>query len=412
MDKSLIRHVPLFSNLPPPEIDLLAAELKEGVYPAQTVLFHEGEFGDRFFIVAAGEVSIIKAMDTANERLVAVRGVGQFIGEMSLLNPDGLRTASARVRSEARLLELSRDNFNSLLKREPSLAYEMLSVLSRRLREAHNMSILELTEKNRQLTQAYNDLKDAQEQIIEKKSLERELEHAREIQVSMLPVLLPKLDGFDIDARMLAARMVGGDFYDVIRLSRDSLGIVIGDVAGKGVPAALFMALTRSLLRAEAKPAMSPESVLQRVNHHLLGMNAKGLFVTVLYGILQRETGEFVYARAGHEPPILWDDQGTILPVTLGNGQVLGLLLKPVIEPRTVTIPPGGGMLLVSDGVTEASNEKNDLYGSDRLDACIPTLLKTSTPMLLDRLLQVLTDFRGAAPQADDITIIGVQATA
>src|SRR5574341_123813 len=205
MDKSLIRHVPLFSNLPPTEIDLLAAELKEGVYPAQTVLFHEGEFGDRFFIVAAGEVSIIKAMDTANERLVAVRGVGQFIGEMSLLNPDGLRTASARVRSEARLLELSRENFNSLLKREPSLAYEMLSVLSRCLREAHNMSILELTEKNRQLTQAYNDLKDAQEQIIEKKSLERELEQAREIQVSMLPALLPKLDGFDIGARMLAA---------------------------------------------------------------------------------------------------------------------------------------------------------------------------------------------------------------
>jgi sigma-B regulation protein RsbU (phosphoserine phosphatase) len=150
--------------------------------------------------------------------------------------------------------------------------------------------------------------------------------------------------------------------------------------------------------------------VLQRVNRHLLGMNAKGLFVTVLYGILQRETGEFIYARAGHEPPILWDDQATVLPVTLGSGQVLGLLIKPVIELRTLTIPPGGGMLLVSDGVTEAANEQNDLFGSDRLDACIPALKKMPSQAKLDRLLQILRDFSGAAPQADDITMIAVQA--
>jgi sigma-B regulation protein RsbU (phosphoserine phosphatase) len=186
-------------------------------------------------------------MDTPNERLVAVRGVGQFIGEMSLLNPDGLRTASARVRREAHLLELSRDDFNALLKREPSLAYEMLSVLSRRLREAHNASISELTEKNRQLTMAYEELKAAQEQIIEKKTLERELEQAREIQISMLPTLLPKLAGFDVGARMVPARMVGGDFY-VIRLGPDNLGIVIGDVAGK---------TSRAVYGAHSQPAAS-----------------------------------------------------------------------------------------------------------------------------------------------------------
>ena len=159
-------------------------------------------------------------------------------------------------------------------------------------------------------------------------------------------------------------------------------------------------------LRAEARPGVPPENVLQRVNHHLLGMNAKGLFVTVLYGILQHGTGEFLYARAGHEPPIVWDEQGAVLPVVLGSGQVLGLLTKPIIEPRSVTIPPGGGMLLVSDGVTETSNEQNDLFGSDRLDACIATLQKMPTQSTLDRLLQILDDFRGPAPQADDITLI------
>jgi len=411
MDKSLIRQVPLFSNLPPAEVDRLAAVLKERVYPTQTVLFYEGEFGDRFYIVAAGEVAIIKAMDTPNERLIGLRGVGQFIGEMSLLNPDGLRTASGRVETEARLLELSRDDFNTLLRREPTLAYEMLSVLSRRLGEAHNTTIRDLTEKNRQLAEAYENLKAAQEQIIEKKTLERELEQAREIQESMLPTRLPPLDGFEVGARMLPARMVGGDFFDVIRLGQDRLGIVIGDVAGKSVPAALFMALTRSLLRAEALPSRPPEEVLQRVNHHLLGMNAKGLFVTVLYGILHRETREFDYVRAGHEVPILWDMRGEIIPTILGNGQILGLLPQPVLERMTLTIPPGGGMLLVSDGVTEATNDQGDFFGWERLEASIPALLGKPVKAQLDCMIQILRDYHGVTPQADDITLIAVQAT-
>ena len=352
MDTSLIRQVPLFSNLDPQEIELLAAELKEGLCPAKTVLFKEGDYCDKFYIIAEGEVAIIKAMGTPNERLVAIRGRGQFIGEMSLLIPEGLRTASARVLSDARLLELSRDDFDALLKREPSLTYQMLSVLSQRLHIAHNQTIRDLTEKNRRLAEAYESLKAFQEQIIEKKTLERELMQAREIQESMLPKVLPRLPGFDIVAQMLPARMVGGDFFDVIRLSPESLGIVIGDVAGKGVPAALFMALTRSLLRAEARPSIPPDKVLQRVNHTLLGMNAKGLFVTVLYGVLNQGTNEFTYVRAGHESPMLLDRDGKIIPTRLGNGQVLGLLAHPILEPMSLSIPTGGAMLLFSDGVT------------------------------------------------------------
>ena len=404
--------MPLFSSLDTPEIELLAAALKEGHYPAKTVLFKEGDYGDKFYIVAEGEVAIIKAMGTPNERLVAIRGSGQFIGEMSLLNPEGLRTASAHVRSDARLLELTRDDFNALLKREPSLAYQMLSVLSLRLQTAHNQTIRDLTEKNRRLAEAYESLKAAQEQIIEKKIMERELMQAREIQESMLPTLLPRLQGFDIVAQMLPARMVGGDFFDVIRLSPDSLGIVIGDVAGKGVPAALFMALTRSLLRAEARPSIPPDKVLQRVNHTLLGMNAKGLFVTVLYGVLNQETQEFTYVRAGHESPMLWDKNGKIIPTILGNGQVLGLLAQPILEPMSLTIPLGGAMLLFSDGVTEAATEQGEFFGTQGVEAIIPDLLNKPVRDQLDHLLEELTRHQGANPQADDITVIAVQAHA
>lgn len=412
MDTSLIRQVPLFSSLNPSEIELLVAALKEARYPAKTVLFKEGEYGEKFYIVAEGEVAIIKAMGTPNERLIAIRGSGQFIGEMSLLNPEGLRTASARVQTDARLLELSRADFNELLKREPSLAYQMLSVLSLRLQTAHNQTIRDLTEKNRKLAEAYESLKAAQEQIIEKKILERELMQAREIQESMLPTILPRLQGFDIAAQMLPARMVGGDFFDVIRLSPDSLGIVIGDVAGKGVPAALFMALTRSLLRAEARPAIPPDTVLKRVNHTLLGMNAKGLFVTVLYGVLNQNTREFNYVRAGHESPMLWDKNGKIIPTIMGHGQVLGLLAHPILEPMSLTIPPGSAMLLFSDGVTEAANPQEEFFGTEGVEAIIPDLLNKPVRGQLDHLLQELSRHQGANPQTDDITVIAVQAQA
>jgi len=187
------------------------------------VLFREGEYGDRFYIVVEGQIAILKALDTPNERFLAIRGPGEFIGEMSLLNPDGLRTASVRLHSDARPLEMTRGDFDALLGREPTIAYEMLRVLSNRLRQAHNESIRELKEKNRRLAEAYANLKAAQQQIIQKEILERELLQAREIQESMLPRELPIFEGFDLGARMLPAHMVGGDFFDVIPLDSDNL---------------------------------------------------------------------------------------------------------------------------------------------------------------------------------------------
>src|SRR5262245_27273158 len=129
MSDTPISRVPLFSWLPPEELDALAATLQETTYPAGTILFHEGEYGDRFYMVLDGWIEIIKALGTDDERLISVRGAGEFVGEMSLLNGDGLRTASVRVRSAARALELTRDEFDRLLRRHPMMAYEMLRVL-------------------------------------------------------------------------------------------------------------------------------------------------------------------------------------------------------------------------------------------------------------------------------------------
>jgi len=407
---ALIRQVPLFANLPHAELELLASTLDHISYPAGTILFQEGDHGERFYIVLEGRIAIVKALGSGDERLVALRGPGEFVGEMSLLSRDGLRTASACVTEDALVLELSRAEFDSLLHRHPTLAYEMLRVLSERLRHSHDAAIRDLHEKNRRLAEAYADLQAAQAQIIEQETLARELRLAREIQESMLPRALPRLAGFEIGARMIPARMVGGDFYDVIPLDADRLAVAVGDVSGKGVPAALFMALVCSLLRAEVSRDASPEESLRFVNRHLIGRNARGMFVTVLYGVLHRGTRAFEYVRAGHDLPLVWDADGASLTAKHGRGHPLGLFATPTLDVQTLRIPPGGTLLLYTDGATEAADAQSELFGRERLSAAARAAPAASAQALCDHLVQAVAAYHGAAPQADDITLLAVRA--
>lgn len=406
MIKSIIRSVPLFSNLPPDEIEALAATLTEKTYPAQTILFREGEYGNRFYIVIEGGIEIIMAMDTPDERILAVRDTGGFIGEMSLLSRDGLRTASARIQTQTRLLELTRADFDALLNRVPTFAYEMLRVLSERLDVAQNDALQELIEKNRQLSKAYEELKAAQAQIIEKEILDRELHQASEIQQSLLPSALPQIPGYDIGARMIPAREVGGDFYDVFPLDDDNLGLVVGDVSGKGIPAALYMAMTTRLLRSEAGYGVSPEATLHCVNEHLLDMNIKRMFVTILYGVLQQSTGEFTYVRAGHEYPLICDRGGEVLSIEKGCGQPLGFFNQPLIEVRSIRMSPGYTLAVYSDGVTEAENDREEFFGASGLETVFPGLLVESAQGMCDQLVEIIAQFSGDVPQSDDITVL------
>jgi serine phosphatase RsbU (regulator of sigma subunit) len=404
-----IRRVPLFTLLPDAEIAPLAAALRPTSYPAGTILFREGDRGDRIYIVLAGRIAIVSALGTADEHVLGLRGVGEVVGEMSLFDPDGRRTATGRVQADAQLLELTHDDFDALLRRQPRLAYDLLRVLSTRLRDSEHALIRDLQAQNRQLAQAYADLQAAQAQIIEKETLERELQLAREIQESMLPHALPRLDGFDIGARIVPARAVGGDLFDVFPLGCDSLGLMIGDVSGKGVPAAMFMALARSLLRAEALRASTPELAIYSVNRHLLEMNAAGMFVTVLYGILQQKTRAFCYARAGHELPRVWDASGAPLPYTWDFGHPLGLLEEPSLDCRTIVMPPGGTLLLITDGVTEATDYRGAFFGSERLDMAVRACPARSAQGLCDDLVATLADYHGESPQHDDITLVAVR---
>jgi phosphoserine phosphatase RsbU/P len=407
---SLIRATSLFGGLGEDEARELAALMSENFVAPGQVLFKEGERGDRLYMVVDGCVDIVKALGTADERLLASLAPGQFFGEMSLLDQAGLRTASVRARTAARLLSIGREDFDALLRGEPAVAFEIVRVLTLNLRNANDATISDLRQKNAELSRAYAELKAAQAQIIVKEKLEQELQTAAWIQQSILPPRPPRLAGYDVAARFVPARTVGGDLYDFIPLGRGRLGIAIGDVSDKGVPAAIFMALTSSILRAEATRSASPRRVLERVNHLLLGMNEAGMFVTLLYGILDPVAALFTYARAGHELPLLLGQDGVPVSAPLGRSAPLALFEHPALDEQVLALPAGSGMVLYTDGVTDVVDSHGELFGSDRLlEAANDIARLEASQAMCDTLWARLEKHQGGTVQADDVTLVVVR---
>lgn len=406
----LMRRIPLFAGMSGSEIEFLASILHAAQFPAGAILFREGDLGDRLCFIVDGEIEVVKALGTPDERSLAIRRAGEFFGEMSLFEPDGRRTASVIARNPLRLLEMARADFGAVLEHQPTLAFEMVRVLSLRLNQSHNTTVADLREKNRQLAQAYDELKAAQAQIIEKERLEKELETARWIQQSILPSSLPSLPAFDLGAFLTPARAVGGDLFDFIPLGEGRIGVVIGDVSDKGVPAAIFMALTYSLLRAEAARWPSPAQVLRATNRHLLGMNEAGMFVTVLFGVLDGSSGRFLYARAGHETPLHLNAAGEVVTAQRGVGQPLGLFDPPELEERSITLEPGSTLLLYTDGATDLTNPQGDRFGLERLRAAAQASPNSTAQALCEQVWSTLDEYRASAAQFDDVALVAIRA--
>ncbi len=408
MNEELLSKVPLFAELSSAELAQLAAGLSLREAPDGLIVFREGESGEHFYVVVEGQIEVVKALGTPVERVLGLRGPGEFVGEMSLLNRDGLRTASVRARGPARLLEMTRADFDALLHRRPTLAYNMVRVLSERLSAGNNQRIAELLEQNRELESAYAALKAAQAHIIENEKLERELQLAHEIQVGMLPRSLPQVPGYTFGARTLPARAVGGDIYDFIPLPGGLLGLVVADVAGKGLPAAIFAGTARALLRAEAGRPGTPGQVLQRVNAHLLVMNEAGLFVTAIYGVFDPAAGRLRYARAGHELPLLAEAGQPSRHCPGSRGQPLGILDELQLDEQSIHLAPGATLLFYSDGVTDALNPGGAMLGTGQLRAALDRRPATAQAAC-DEILQAVRDYQGPAEQHDDITLVAVQ---
>lgn len=409
LNERLIRSIPLFASLPESEIRHLAETLRSCEYPPGTLIVEEGRSAERFFILQTGKVEVIKARGTRDERQLAVRRSGTFIGEMGLLSEAGVHTASVQSKTPVRLLEMTQEEFDALLHRNPGLGYDMVRVLSRRLDEAENLTIEDLRKKNRELRQAYRELEAAQDQLIEKERLERELEVARAIQGNILPQSLPTRTGFEFGARIVPMSAVGGDLYDFIPLGANRLGVAVGDVSDHGVPAALFMAITATLLRAEARRSVSPREVLINVNRQLLEMNRSGIFVSVLYGVLDLRNREFVFVRAGHELPTVVGERGEVVPVNKSQGQIMGIFDLPVLEEQAVSLRPGSVLVMHTDGVNEAVDRRGEMFGSERLVGVVGGLRAEPAQAVCDGVLAAVASFRASEPQTDDIAVVALK---
>ena len=405
---SLIAQVPLFASLPPAERIHLVNTLQPREFENGALLLREGESDERFYILLEGEVDVIKAYGTPDERQLAVRFPGAIFGEMSLFDPNGRHTASVHARTHIHTLEMTRRDFDALLQRYPKLAYDMVRQMSRRLEDTENATILDLREKNAQLTRAYDDLKAAQEQLVIKEKLERELAIARQIQESILPDSLPNLEGFDIAALTLPARAVGGDYYDYIPINKHRFGLVVGDACDKGIPAALFITLTNSLVHIEASRNPSPEATLQLVNHHLLEMSHSGMFVTLLYGILDI-SGRFDYCRAGHPHPLVLDESQQLVETESSPGMALGIMEEIELDAQTLTIPPGGLLLIYSDGLSEALDASQSQFGTERLVENLVTISHLPATQICAELWKRVQEFVGDQPQSDGFTAVVIK---
>lgn len=238
-------------------------------------------------------------------------------------------------------------------------------------------------------------------------SLEQELDIARGMQQSILPRTFPPFGDFEFDARMTPAREVGGDFYDVFRIDEQRLGVVVADVSGKGIPAAFFMLISRTLMKAVGQSGETPAGALERLNDLLSAENEQMLFVTAFYGVLDRSSGQISFANAGHNPPIVRRADGSIEWLSEHAGIALAAMPELDYETASVTLQPGDSLLLYTDGVTEAMDPDGALFGEERLATTVAAA-NSGVSDLLTRTFDAVRDFAAGEPQADDLTALAV----
>lgn len=252
----------------------------------------------------------------------------------------------------------------------------------------------------------------------ENERIAKELQTAATLQAELLPNVFPAFperNDFELYASMEPAKEVGGDFYDYFLINEDHLVLVMADISGKGIPAALFMMLSRTLLKSAAQMGMRPSQVLREVNAQLCENNKNNMFVTVWLGILELSTGKLVYADAGHERPFLYH-AGSWQCLKKHDGVALALMEPDMIEleedppfvDQALTLSPGDVLLQYTDGVTEAINQKQELFGLERLQQTLDRADPAPQP-LLGELRAALKRFAGAEPQFDDITMLAVR---
>ena len=339
-----------------------------------------GDVAEKLFYIAKGVIRL-------PELNRSVRA-GQVIGEMGIFAPDKQRIASAMAEEDVEAFTMGRDEVRRLMSRDPGMAIDLIQ-----------LSIKRLIENLKVETEA-------------RERINSELRIAHDIQTTMVPRTFPPFPDrkeFDIFAMMEPAKEVGGDLYDFFLVDQQRLCLLVGDVSGKGVPAALFMAISKTLLKSEAMRGYPASEILSRVNNLLCPENPNCMFVTVFCLILNTETGEAECCSGGHNRPLLCTNDGVVEYLDAPPGVVVGFQENFDFKSRIIHLKSGEIIFLYTDGVTEAQNSRLELFSEQRLKACVSALRDRELREIIAGVKQEVALHAQAEPQSDDITMLAVK---
>ena len=243
-------------------------------------------------------------------------------------------------------------------------------------------------------------------------ALQQELDIANVIQTSILPKTFPPFPDrkeFDIFAKMIAAKEVGGDLYDFFLIDKYRLGVVVGDVSGKGIAAALLMAVCKTLIKATSYKGMPADNVLSEVNNILVEESPSNMFVTLFYGVLDTRSGAFEYSNAGHNSPFIISNEGNNTRIQDVGGLILGAMKETEYQSNVLMLKPGESVFLYTDGVTEAFNSKEEEFGEKRLSEFLSGRNSLTSTELVDQLFEEIKIFSNGVEQSDDITCLALK---
>jgi serine phosphatase RsbU (regulator of sigma subunit) len=254
------------------------------------------------------------------------------------------------------------------------------------------------------------DLRIAHQRELETQALEHELNIAREIQNNLLPKEIPVISGYEIAARYYPCFEVSGDYFDILQIDEDNVGIIVADVSGKGVPGAMVMTMARSLIRIESERNLSPSDTLKKVNRILARDLRRGMFITVMYYILNIKTGIIKICSAGHNPLVIWRKGLNRYELVNPNGIAIGFDRGPVfdrtIKEESIQINRDDLAVSFTDGITETMDNDNEEFGAERFYKLIGELKDLEPAQIIDSVITSIEDYKGTAPQHDDITIV------
>lgn len=364
-------------QLTPDERALFFSEEGRIYLPAGSLIMREGEPGEEMFVVLEGELTV-----SLQGKRIDSLGPGMILGEMAMID-DRPRSATATAVTDCSLIRLDRAGFRNLVSRSPEFALRVMNIMSVRTRRFI-------------------------EDEVRHQRMDEELAVGRRIQLSLLPNACPVVPGYEFAAGYRAAREVGGDLYDFIHESANPsrLHVVIADVTGKGVPAALYMAVSRTLLHTFALDGNTPSQALRHVNQFIRHDEASPLFLSAFYAVLDTDIHCLTYASAGHNPPIWLQYSTGDIELLQSRGIVLGAFDAFVPEEHLCFLQPGDFIVFFTDGITEARNTAGDFLDDEGLEAIVASRRWASAEELKSAIISAVEEFSAGAPQADDYTVV------